>query len=200
MDITKLIDHLPGGVYYYLSNNVAADYNINNELKLAHFLAQCSYESKGFSKVEENLNYSAARLLVVFPTHFDEDSAAEYAGKPEQIANHVYANRFGNGPEGSGDGWNFRGRGYIQLTFKPTYGDYGNFKGIDLISSPDLVASDYPLDSAAWFFESRGLFDVAEAGDGFDVVTKITRKVNGSDSTAADRYNLFLQYYGLVTQ
>ena len=168
-------------------------------LPLAHFLAQCAHESGNFQFVRENLNYSAEALLKVFPRYFkDQIMADKYARKPEAIANKVYANRIGNGDEASGDGYRFKGRGYIQLTGKANYEAFGEYIGQDIVGNPDSVATIYPLESAYWFFDKHKLFVVAEEGDGSDVVKKITKIVNGGYHGLQDRLDKFNFFKGLV--
>jgi putative chitinase len=149
MNTTSLKGIVPTIVLTQLPD-VMSRFGIDDILKLAHFISQCDYESEQFSAVRENLNYSAQALLKVFPTHFDAAAAQSYARQPEKIANRAYANRMGNGDEASGDGWNYRGRGYIQLTGKVNYQALTHFlndPNIDLITNPDLVATVYPLSS-----------------------------------------------------
>ena len=103
-------------------NSVCDTFAINTDLRIAGFISQVGHESGGLRLTKENLNYSAERLRVVFPKYFPTDAlAASYARQPEKIANRVYASRIGNGPEGSGDGWRFRGRGLMQLTGRANY-------------------------------------------------------------------------------
>ena len=141
----------------------------------AMFLAQCSVESAGFSHFEENLNYSAAGLLSVFPHHFDSRLAALYARQPERIANRAYAGRLGNGDESSGDGWKYRGRGAIQVTGFANYSPCGTFLGIDLRSNPDLAAGDARFLTAAWYWSVHNLNRFADAHD----CPGATRTING---------------------
>ena len=198
MDITPLKDNLPNNVYAQLPGT-NAEFGIDDELKLAHFLGQCAYESIQFTAVRENLNYSAEALLRVFPKYFDNDSATEYAYQPEKIANRAYANRIGNGDEASGDGYNYRGRGYIQLTGKDNYQRFGDSVGQDAVTNPDLVATSYPLLSAAYFFRSRNIFAVCEQGATVATVTAVTRLVNTGIIGLADRVKSFNKYYVLLT-
>jgi putative chitinase len=134
--------------------DTAAKFNITTNLRLAHFLAQCAHESGGFKAVTENLNYSADGLLKIFPKYFTNKLNESYARNPEKIASRVYASRMGNGDELSKDGFKFRGRGYIQLTGKDNYTKFTQFIGEDCIANPDLVATKYPLASAAFFFKA----------------------------------------------
>jgi len=117
IDLSALKDKIPDSVYSELPETVTR-FNLDFPLRLAHFMAQIAHESMNFSRKEENLMYSADRLLVVFPKYFNQESVKYYALQPENIANHIYSNRMGNGNESSGDGWKYRGRGYIQLTGK----------------------------------------------------------------------------------
>lgn len=175
---TKVFDELP---------SVIDTFKINSINKITHFLAQCAHESGNFKFVEENLNYSADGLLKIFPKYFSKDTAAIAARKPEVIANIVYSNRMGNGDRASGDGWKFRGRGYIQLTGKVNYKAFGEYIKVDLIANPDLVATKYPLTSAAWYFEVRKLWGIAEQGIDEETIKKITKLINGGTHGLADR-------------
>ena len=158
----------------------AARFNINSNLRLAHFLAQCALESTGFTATVENLNYRADRLKAVFPKYFKNIDPAPYAHNPEKLANRVYANRMGNGVEASGDGFKFRGRGYIQLTGKNNYTSFSKFIGEDCVANPDLVATKYPLASAAFFFNSNNLWKICDKGSSDGVVTQVSTAVNGN--------------------
>ena len=174
----KLITTLPKQVIDELPS-VIQDFKISSPLVLAHFLAQCAHESGNFKYTRENLNYSAQGLLKIFPKYFSKDTAEIAARKPEVIANIVYSLRMGNGNKESGDGWKYRGRGYIQLTGKSNYKSFGDFIGINLLDNPDLVATKYPLTSAAWFFEIKRLWNIAEEGVEEETIKKITKLING---------------------
>lgn len=198
MDINKLKGHIPDAVIAQLPDTMAK-FEINTSLRLAHFLAQAGHESGGFKVVNENLNYSAKGLLGVFKKYFpDGTKAALYERKPEKIANLVYGGRMGNGPEASGEGFKFRGRGYIQLTGKNNYKAFDAVVPENLIESPDLVATKYPLLSAAWFFHKNGLHKIADEGATEAVVTKVTKRVNGGIIGLADRVKHFNEYYALL--
>jgi putative chitinase len=172
---------------------------INTPLRLAHFLAQCGHESGNWKFKVENLNYSAPALQSVFRKYFpDEATAAQYARKPEMIANKVYANRMANGDEASGDGWRFRGRGYIQLTGRQNYTSFDKVVNDDIITNPDLVAEKYPLLSAAWFWDNNKLNGLADKGATDGDVTTITKRVNGGTHGLDDRLSKFKQYYSLL--
>jgi putative chitinase len=173
-------------------NILLEKFSVTNQLRLSHFLAQCAHESGNFKVLNENLNYSADGLLKIFPKYFKDKATADlYARKPEKIANRVYASRMGNGDEASGDGYKFRGRGYIQLTGKDNYKAFSDFIGEDCVANPDLVSTKYPLTSAAFFFEKNKLWDVCDKGHTHDVVTAVTKRVNGGTHGLEDRLNKF---------
>lgn len=198
MDISKLKGHIPDKVLAEIPET-AEKFQINTPLRLAHFLAQCGHESAQFRVVNENLNYSAKGLLGIFKKYFPTEAKAKlYERKPEKIANVVYANRMGNGPEASGEGFKFRGRGYIQLTGKDNYTAFGKAIGEDIASNPDLVSTKYPLLSAAWFFSKNGLHKMADTGATDQVVTMVTKRVNGGTIGLADRIKHFKEYYNLL--
>jgi putative chitinase len=135
----------------------------------------------------------------IFKKYFPNEAKAKlYERKPEKIANLVYASRMGNGAEASGDGYKFRGRGYIQLTGKDNYTAFGKAIGEDIPSNPDLVATTYPLLSAAWFFNKNGLHKLADKGATPEVVTMVTKRVNGGTIGLADRLKHFQEYYALL--
>lgn len=199
MDISKLKGHVPDAVLAQIPA-VMTKFQINTPLRLCHFLAQCGHESGGFTAVRENLNYAAAGLLKVFKKYFPTEAKAnEYARKGEKIGNLVYANRMGNGPEASGDGFKFRGRGYIQLTGKINYTAFDKVVPEDVLAEPDLVATKYPLLSAAWFWDSRKLNAVADRGASDADVTAITKVVNGGTHGLADRIARFKKFYAALS-
>lgn len=198
MDISKLKGHIPDSVLAQIPDT-AAKFEINTPLRLAHFLAQCGHESGGFKVVNENLNYGAKGLLGIFKKYFPtEEKAKLYERKPEKIANLVYGARMGNGPESSGDGYKFRGRGYIQLTGKDNYTAFGKAINEDITANPDVVATKYPLLSAAWFFNKNGLHKIADQGATDAVVTSVTKRVNGGTIGLPDRIKHFKEYYELL--
>lgn len=197
MDINKLKGHIPEAVIAQLPDTMAK-FELNTPLRLAHFLAQAGHESGGFKAVNENLNYGAKGLLSIFPKYFNTETAALYERKPEKIANIVYASRMGNGDKSTGDGYKFRGRGYIQLTGRSNYTEFSKAINEDLTMNPDAVATKYPLLSAAWFFHKNGLHKIADEGATDAVVTKITKRVNGGTIGLADRIKHFKEYYTLL--
>jgi putative chitinase len=198
LKLDKLKGHIPDAVIAMIPDT-AAKFGINTPLRLAHFLAQCGHESGGFRLTQENLNYSAKGLNGIFKKYFPtEAAAAPYNRNPQKIANKVYSNRMGNGTEASGDGYKFRGRGYIQLTGKDNYTAFGKSIGVDMTVNPDLVASQYALLSAAWFFTKNNLHKMADGGATDAVVTSITKRVNGGTIGLADRIKHFKEYYHLL--
>ena len=199
LKLEKLKGHIPDSVIAQIPDT-AAKFQINTPLRLAHFLAQCGHESGGFRLTKENLNYSAKGLAGTFKKYFPTEAAAKpYERQPVKIANKVYGNRMGNGPESSGEGAKFCGRGYIQLTGKENYTAFGKSINEDILSNPDRVASDYALLSAAWFFSKNGLHKMADGGATDAVVTSITKRVNGGTIGLADRIKHFKEYYSLLS-
>ena len=194
LNLEKLKGHVPDAVIAQIPDT-ATKFNITTNLRLAHFLAQCGHESGGFKAVNENLNYGAKGLLGVFPKYFNAATAAQFERKPELIAAKVYANRMGNGDEASKDGWKFRGRGYIQLTGKSNYTNFTKFIGEDCVANPDLVATKYPLASAAFFFNSNNLWVICDKGADDATVTAVTKRVNGGTIGLADRIKHFKEFY-----
>ena len=180
-------------------NVLVEKFNLNSGLRLSHFLAQCAHESGNFKVLNENLNYSAEGLLKIFPKYFKDKATADaYARKPEKIANRVYASRMGNGDEASGDGYTFRGRGFIQLTGKSNYQAFSDFIKEDCVANPDLVATKYPLTSAAFFFDKNKLWDICDKGATPEVVTLVTKRVNGGTHGLDDRLNKFNTFNSIL--
>jgi putative chitinase len=172
----------------------AAEFGITSNLRLAHFLAQCALESTGFTATVENLNYSAGRIPQVFPKYFRNVDPAGYAHNPQKLGSRVYANRMGNGDEASGDGFRFRGRGYIQLTGKNNYTSFSTFVGEDCVANPDLVATKYPLASAAFYFNSNKIWAMCDKGASDSVVTQVTKAVNGGTHGLPERLQNFKKF------
>ena len=198
LKLEKLKGHIPDAVIAMIPA-VAQKFQIDSALRLAHFLAQCGHESGGFRLTKENLNYSAKGLNGIFKKYFPTlESALPYERKPEKIANKVYGGRMGNGPEASGDGAKFCGRGYIQLTGKDNYTAFGKSIGEDVCANPQVVAEKYALLSAAWFFNKNGLHKMADGGATDAVVTSITKRVNGGTIGLPDRIKHFKEYYHLL--
>ena len=198
MNLDKLKGHIPDEVIGQIPG-VQEKFAINTPIRLAHFLAQTGHESGGFKFKSENLNYSAEILRKVFPKYFpDIVVAKKYERKPEAIASKVYGGRMGNGPEATKEGFKFKGRGFIQLTGKDNYKAFDATVEDDILANPDLVATKYPLLSAAWFWNSRKLNAIADQGATDDVVTKVTKLVNGGTIGLADRIKHFKEYHKLL--
>lgn len=160
-------------------------WGIDTPQRVAMFLAQCGVESNGLLKTEENMNYSAKRLLQVFPSHFTVAQAGQYANRPRAIANRVYANRLGNGNEASGDGWRHRGMGLIQLTGKTEQEEYMRAAGI---TDPALISQPmHAANSAGWYWSKRKLNKFADAGN----CNGCTRAINPAGLAAARRAGLY---------
>jgi len=158
-------------------------YGMNTPIRQASFIGQCQHESNNFKTLEENLHYSAAGLMRVWPSRFPSaDVANQYANNPEKIANKVYAGRMGNTEEG--DGWAYHGRGLIQLTGRDNYKNCGDALGLALITNPELLAMPKGAAlSAGWFWGKRGLNELADVKD-FETMTK---RINGGTLGLDDR-------------
>lgn len=165
-----------------------AQYCINTRVQIAAFLAQTAHESSEYNTLAENLNYSGARLAVVFPKYFKTVDPARFHRNPSAIANKVYANRMGNGDEASGDGYRYRGRGVLQVTGKTNYAKCSEFMfGADevLLDDPDLLLDkSTALGSAFWFWSANRLQDVTD-------FILLTKKVNGGLNGLAHRQELY---------
>ena len=186
-------------VWFNELNELLPVFGITSAARVASFIAQTAHESGGYRALRENLNYSGKGLNGIFKKYFPtEAAAASYARQPQKIANKVYANRMSNGDEASGDGFKFRGRGYIQLTGKANYTAFGKAIGEDIASNPDSVSGKYALLSAAWFWSNNGLNKLADGGASDAVVTSITKRVNGGTIGLPDRIKHFKEYYQLL--
>lgn len=198
MNLAKLKGHVPDSVIAQIPF-IQSNYKVNTLLRLSHFLAQCGHESANFRAVKENLNYSAEGLNKTFKKYFPTlESAKDYARQPERIASKVYANRMGNGNEASKDGFKYLGRGFIQLTGKANYLEFDKSVPEDIIANPELVATKYPLASAAWFWDKNGLNAIADKGATDAVVKSITKRVNGGTIGLEDRIQHFNEFYSLL--
>ena len=173
-------------------------FNINTPKRMAAFIGQCAHESSNFATLTENLNYRMESLVKVWPRHFPTlDVAAQYHRKPEQIANRAYANRMGNGPEASGDGWKYRGRGLIHLTGKDNYQLASDALSVDLVESPDTVTEPaMAAMTAAWFWNKRGLNELADKGYN----ETISKRINGGTHGMADRLKRTSTALALLTR
>lgn len=166
------------------------NYGLTTNLRIAHFMAQIEHESN-LKPVVENLNYSEQGLLKIFPKYFNATQAKQYARKPMQIANRVYANRMGNGTEQSGDGWKYRGRGFIQITGKSNYTSLSNDVKIDFVANPDLLLNEAnSMISALWFWSKNGLNELADKDD----INGATRRINGGLNGLDHRKQLLVKW------
>jgi putative chitinase len=197
LKLEKLKGQIPDAVISEIAM-IADKFGIITNLRLCHFLAQCSTESGNFKAVSENLNYSKDGLLKIFPKYFPGVLAESYAHQPEKIASRVYGSRLGNGDETTKEGWKFRGRGYIQLTGKQNYQVFSGFIGEDCVTNPDLVATKYPLGSAAFFFNNTSLWNVCDEGASEEVVTKVSKRVNGGYNGLDHRKHEFKRFEKLL--
>ena len=197
-----LVQLLPGNPYveYWHSALMQClpDYEIDTPQRVAAFVAQCSHESGGFKMLKENLNYRAETLLKVFPKYFATLAIAQqYAHKQEAIANKVYANRMGNGPEASGDGFKYCGRGLIQLTGKSNYTAFAASIETPVEEIPEFLATfEGAVQSACWFWESNNLNQYADTGD----ILTMTKRINGGTIGLEDRkkhYQHALHVFGI---
>jgi len=185
----QLAQIIPGNPYldhwHHALEQALPDYDINTPSRVAAFLAQCAHESGGFRALKENLNYKAASLRRVFPKYFpNDDLATSYAGKQEMIANRVYGNRMGNGPEESGDGYKYCGRGLIQLTGKSNYQAFADSIETPVEDIPEYLATfEGAVQSACWFWESNNLNQFADKGD----ILTMTKRINGGTIGLEDR-------------
>lgn len=182
--------------YYSYFELYCDKYKINTVERISHFLAQINYESNYMKSIEENLNYSAERLLKVFPKYFKTiDEAKEFEYKGEKIANKVYANRMGNGSEASGDGWKYRGRGLIQLTGKNNYLKFSKWYNDSkiFVDNPDLlIQPQFAVLSAFFYWDTHKLNDyIVENVDDYTICKLLTKKINGGLHGLQDRYILY---------
>jgi putative chitinase len=170
-------------------------------VRAAHFFAQTAHETGGFKAFSENLNYNAKGLMGIFKKYFpDAATAAKYERKPEAIANRVYASRMGNGPESSGDGWRYRGRGALQLTGRDNYKAFADYcKRPDVMSNPDLVATELAFESAMFFFERNKLWTICDQGVTDAAILSLTKKINGGTHGLQDRSDKTKKYIGWAT-
>jgi putative chitinase len=168
--------------------------------RAAHFFAQTAHESGNFKAFSENLNYGAAGLTGIFKKYFPTtEKALLYERKPEKIANLVYASRMGNGDEASGDGFKFRGRGALQLTGKDNYKVFSEYlKKPEIMTNPDLVATEFAFESAIFFFDRNKLWDICDKGVNKDTILALTKRINGGTHGLADREEKTLKYYGFL--
>lgn len=178
-------------LWYNVLIEYLPSFGIVTEKRVAGFISQCQHESADFTVLQENLNYGVAGLLKTFSIYFPNEAVASmYARKPEMIANRVYANRLGNGPESSGDGWMYRGRGIIQITGKANYAECSQalFQNDTLVQDPDLLRTpEYAVLSACWFWEKRKLNQYCDQAD----IVTLTKRINGGLHGIEERTNFW---------
>jgi putative chitinase len=200
MSLIKLQEKIgvtPDGSFGPKTLKAAATYFKLTPEEAAHFFGQLSHETGGFHLFTENLNYSAAGLMKVFGKYFTSQTVNQYARQPIKIASRVYANRMGNGDEASQEGWKYRGRGAIQLTGKANYQAFANAIGNqNIMSNPDLVATDYAFESAKFYFDKHNLWDIAKQGVNSNTILKITKAIVGGTRALKERTSLVNRYYG----
>lgn len=188
------------GVFGPITMRAAKRHFCFTDRQAAHFFGQVSHESGNFTTYSENLNYSKKGLLSTFGKYFNSATATSYARKPEKIANRVYANRMGNGPESSGDGWKYRGRGALQLTGKNNYKAFAKYLDKpEIVENPDLVATQYSFESARFFFDENDLWIICDRGISSEVIRSLTKRVNGGTNGLADRVKKTQRYYRWVS-
>ena len=165
--------------------------------RAAHFFAQTAHETGEYKLFSENLNYSKDGLLKTFSKYFGAGVLVEsYAKNPEKIANRVYGNRMGNGDETSGDGWKYRGRGALQLTGKANYQKFADYlKKPEIMTNPDLVATEYAFESAMFFFDNNKLWTIADKGVNDETILTMTKRINGGTLGLDHRKALTIKYY-----
>lgn len=200
MSLIRLQENMgikPDGNFGPITLKTATKFFNLNDMESAHFFGQLSHETGGFKIFSENLNYSSQGLMTTFKKYFPtKELANQYARNPERIANRVYANRMGNGSESSGDGWKYRGRGAIQLTGKFNYSEFAKFiDNLSVMENPDIVATEYSFDSASFFFEKNKLWDICNRGISRDVITSLTKRINGGVNGLEDRIEKTNRYY-----
>ena len=189
MELQKKIGVAADGAFGPGTYKKAAAFYKLSPARAAHFFAQTAHESGGFKAFSENLNYGAKGLRGIFGKYFKTDLEARmYERQPQKIANRVYANRMGNGPEGSGDGWKFRGRGALQLTGKDNYQAFANYiNRPDVMDNPDLVAGELCFESALWFFDKNKLWSICDQGINDAAILALTKRINGGTHGLDDR-------------
>ena len=190
----QLAQILPGNPYIEhwceALNKILPDYDITTPQRVAAFLAQTAHESGGYTALHENLNYTAQSLCRVWSSHFTADIADQYAHNPEKIANRAYAGRMGNGDEASGDGWNFCGRGLLQVTGRVNYQALADSLQMNIADVPAFLQTfEGAVQSACWFWENNNLNSYADSGD----FVTMTKKINGGTLGLDDRQHRYLQ-------
>ena len=198
INLQKKIGVTADGAFGPGTLKAAAAYYKLSPVRAAHFFAQCAHESGNWKATSENLNYSAKGLRGIFGKYFPTEGIAKnYERQPQRIANRVYANRMGNGPEASGDGWKYRGRGFLQLTGHDNYkalSEYIDRPGI--MENPDLVAGELAIESALWFFDKNRLWSICDQGVNDAAILALTKRINGGTHGLDDRKLKTKKYAG----
>lgn len=198
MSLIKLQQRIgvtPDNEFGPITLRAARDYFKLTDTEAVHFFAQCGHECDWFRRFEERFNYTAQGLLRTFPKYFPTMSVAlAYVDDHEAIANRAYADRMGNGPATSGDGWKYRGRGALHLTGKANYAAFSYSGYPEVVDKPDLVATDYAFESAIWFFKVNRIFPLCKVVNE-DSVMAVTRKVNGGTNGFNDRLHKTVRLY-----
>jgi putative chitinase len=189
IELQKKIGVTADGAFGPGTLKAAAAYYKLSPNRAAHFFAQTAHESGNFKAFSENLNYSAKGLRGIFGKYFPTDALAKaYERQPQKIANRVYANRMGNGDEASGEGWLFRGRGSLQLTGKFNFKAFSDYIGRpDVMTNPDIVATELAFESALWFFDKNKLWSICDQGINDAAILALTKRINGGTHGLDDR-------------
>ena len=199
MSLKKLQEKIgatPDGTFGPNTLKLAAAYYKLSPERAAHFFGQTAHETGHYATFSENLNYSADGLKSIFGKYFPDNLAVSYSRQPEKIASRVYANRMGNGNEASKEGYFFRGRGALQTTGKDNYKQLSeHLQKPEILTNPDLVATEFAFESALFFFTKNKLWDIADKGVNANTILDITKRVNGGTHGLADRTSKTNQYY-----
>ena len=199
MSLKKLQEKIgatPDGSFGPNTLKKAMEYYKMTPERAAHFFAQTGHETGEFKLFSENLNYSAKGLQTTFGKYFPGNLEESYARQPEKIASRVYADRMGNGNESSKDGWTYRGRGAIQLTGKANYKGFSDYlKNPEIMTNPDIVASDFAFESAIYFFDKNKLWDICDKGVNDSSILSLTKRINGGTNGLDHRAALTKKYY-----
>lgn len=192
--LTKIAPNLKLG--FEAVNELLNKYEINTIPRIAGLFSQLAHESGEFKCKTENLNYSAQGLRKIFPKYFKDDNIANaYARKPEQIANRVYSNRMGNGDEKSGEGYKFRGRGFIQLTGKQNYTAFSQFLNMDMDDTIKYLETDEgALESALFYWKKANCNKYCDAED----IKGLTKSINGGFNGLEDRQSKYSKYKAIL--
>jgi putative chitinase len=202
MSLTSLQEKIgvtADGAFGPSTMKIAMEFYKLTPIRAAHFFAQTSHETGGFKAFSENLNYSAQGLQGIFGKYFPGTLEESYARQPEKIANRVYASRMGNGDEASGDGWKYRGRGALQLTGKSNYEAFAKYLNkLEILDTPDLVATTYAFESAMFFFDRNKLWSICDQGINDTAILALTKRINGGTHGLQDRKDKTYKYYNYV--